>query len=509
MKSDVSAFYTRLKGDFFSRPLPYLLALALVPRLIAALFSKGYGMTDDHYEVIEIAQSWITGLDFWLHDAKPALHSVVYPGLHYGLFRVLEALGIDDAQAKMYVVRFLHAFYSLLTVYFSYKITEKLSASTRMAIKVGLLVGLLWFLPFFSVRNLIEMVCVPFLLAGFYWLLKAEEKENTAAKLGFYAGAGLIFGLGFAFRYQSILFPFAAGCILLAQKKWTSALIFGISYGAGAMLLQGTADWAIWGRPFAAFMDYIKYNSTEYIHYPMTPWYSYLLTLSYLLIPPVSFFLLFGYAYTWRRYALLFWPSLLFFVFHSYYPNKQERFILPFIPFLLILGVMGWEAFRERSKWWSSRARLARRAERFFWTLNTILLFAFSLHYSKRAQVETMGLLGKQTDFRAAIIDHYDKPGMMVPQFYLNRRGWTTFYEFPEAKSPESLKREIEAKNVQPNYIILTGEQAFPTRKARLRRLYPNLVYFGRVEPSFLDWLIYKINPINLNQTCTIYKIVE
>ena len=33
---------------------------------------------------------------------------------------------------------------------------------------------------------------------------------------------------------------------------------------------------------------------------------------------------------------------MVFFIFHCFYPNKQERFILPFIPFFIIVGLVGW-----------------------------------------------------------------------------------------------------------------------------------------------------------------------
>ncbi|MCB0484019.1 MAG: hypothetical protein KDC37_05600, partial [Flavobacteriales bacterium] len=60
----------RLSFNSFSLkyPLPTVLLLALVPRLVAAIFSKGYGMHDDHFLVIEAAQSWLDGFDYnrWL-----------------------------------------------------------------------------------------------------------------------------------------------------------------------------------------------------------------------------------------------------------------------------------------------------------------------------------------------------------------------------------------------------------------------------------------------------------
>ena len=149
-------------------------------RLLAAVFSTGYAMHDDHFNVIEVAQSWADGQNVggWLPDKVTGLstevcHSLFYPGIHYLLFCFFNFVGLHDPQLKMLLVRVLHALYSLLVIYYAYKITEKLSNTTN-AKYAALLLGLLWFMPNLSVRNLVEMVCIPPLLAG-YWLLLKEK----------------------------------------------------------------------------------------------------------------------------------------------------------------------------------------------------------------------------------------------------------------------------------------------------------------------------------------------
>ena len=52
--------------DFNS--LKTILFFGLVVRLIAAVFSQGYGMHDDHFLIIEASTSWVYGYDYngWL-----------------------------------------------------------------------------------------------------------------------------------------------------------------------------------------------------------------------------------------------------------------------------------------------------------------------------------------------------------------------------------------------------------------------------------------------------------
>jgi hypothetical protein len=59
-----------------------------------------------------------------------------------------------------------------------------------------------------------------------------------------------------------------------------------------------------------------------------------------------------------RKHPLLFWPSFLFFAFHNYFPNKQERFILPILPLFIIAGVIGWCMYMDKSKFWNQKKKL-------------------------------------------------------------------------------------------------------------------------------------------------------
>ena len=121
----------KIRYRWENHPLNLILFISLVIRLVSAIFSKGYGMHDDHYLVIEAAQSWIDGYDYnnWLPenrpDGTPTGHSFFYVGLHYLFFRFLEFVGVFDPQIKMLFVRVVHALFSLLTVKYAFKITQR------------------------------------------------------------------------------------------------------------------------------------------------------------------------------------------------------------------------------------------------------------------------------------------------------------------------------------------------------------------------------------------------
>ena len=50
-----------IKRTWNERPMLLIMALAIVFRLLAVVFARGYGMIDDHFLAVEAAQSWVDG----------------------------------------------------------------------------------------------------------------------------------------------------------------------------------------------------------------------------------------------------------------------------------------------------------------------------------------------------------------------------------------------------------------------------------------------------------------
>ena len=136
-----------------------ILFVALIIRLVAAIFSQGYGMHDDHFLVIEAAASWTDGYDYnhwlpWSHGNKgvPQGHSFTYVGLNFIYFWMMKSIGLVNPKGLMFFNRLLHALASLFVVWYGMKITEKLSNQSN-AKTVGWFLSLLWMIPYVSVRN--------------------------------------------------------------------------------------------------------------------------------------------------------------------------------------------------------------------------------------------------------------------------------------------------------------------------------------------------------------------
>ena len=213
----------RILENFEKWPLFFIVSIAFLIRLVAVFCSHGYLMHDDHFLVIEAAQSWIDNYDYnnWLpensKDGNPTGHSMFYVGLHYVFFYILSILNIEDPSFKMFMVRLIHAIYSLLIVLIGYKITNEID-SKKSAIAVGFLLSIFWFFPVLSVHNLVEFVCIPPLLGGLWYSLRYKKHNN----LKYIILAGILFGISIGLRIQTCLFPLGIGIILFLKNTCSS-----------------------------------------------------------------------------------------------------------------------------------------------------------------------------------------------------------------------------------------------------------------------------------------------
>jgi hypothetical protein len=495
----MNALLAKVEKFWNEHPLASVMIAAVVFRIIAVFFAKGYGMHDDHFCVIEIAQKWVNGSHDWLGSGEH-YRSLFYPGLHYLLFNMMQHIGIYDPQIKMFVVRSLHALFSLLTVFFGYK-TVRLIDNEKNARLTGLLLAVLWIMPFMSVRNLIEFVCIPSLIIGFYFIYKNKD----GLKNGYVFWSGICFAFAFAVRFQTLVMAGTLAILLILSKKFRATILFCIGFIITAFVLVGIPDWIFHGIPFSSFWYYVMYNSANGEAYTTGPFILYFGLIAGVLIPPMSLLLIFGVCRTWKKYALMFWPMFVFLILHSLFPNKQERFILPVLPVIIMLAIMGWEQFAASSVFWTNHKKLLRGIWGWFWIFNTLLLILATFTYSKKSRVETLSYLYHTPDVQSVIVETKDASAPLMPLFYLGDKMAPVYY-MTSRMSVDSLKTIISS-GPPPNYFIFLTQKNLDERIKRLSPVTGNMVYVNTIAPSIADQLLYFLNPKhNVNQTGYIYK---
>ena len=506
MKDKIVAYYNE-------HPLRCIILIAFIVRLVSVFFSKGFGMHDDHFLIVESARSWLDGGDYnrWLpwsqntDNPMPTGHSFFYPGLMYFFFSLLKLVGIESLNVQMYFIRLIHALWSLLVVYYGYKITEKYT-NRKTANIAGWTLALYFFMPWLSVRNLVEVVAIPFLMAA-TWLYVKDETPKWSRVLC----VGALMGMAMCVRYQVMFFIGGFGLALLIMKRWKDAIIYALGVILSFSVIQCIPDMVLWHRPFAEFWEYVSYNLENSTSYFDQPWYNYLLVILGLMLPPISVFIFGGFFYEWKKWVL-FLPSFAFLFFHSVFPNKQERFILTIFPFIIFLGIIGiydyWQKHKTNVISTEVEKSPLRKTFRIcLWIsliLNIIALIPTTIHYSKKARVESMVYLSNYPESEYYIIEGMLAYGVRMPvETYADHffKGHGEVYKGHEWNTVESFISDNPV-----SFVMFEGEENLEERLAEAKKYIPNLVFDTKCEESFLDALVQAINPINENYPIIIYR---
>jgi len=472
-----------------------ILLLGILFRLIAILFSQGYGMHDDHFLVIEASGSWVEGADYnhWLPSSEgntgPEGHSFTYVGLNYLLFYILKLIGIVDPKHMMFVVRLLHGLFSMLTVIFGIKITEKL-ADQKAATIVGYLLAVLWIFPFLSVRQLFEYTPVPFILIAVWCLIKSPQRMLNL----FYSG--LLLGLAISFRYQIGVLAVGIACVYFFQWKWKAFFSFCVGTLVMFCITQGIVDWCIWGYPFAEMSEYITYNLNEGTQYlPNSNYFMYFYVLIGSLLFPLGILLFIGFFNIKKDILILFIPVFLFLLFHTFYPNRQERFILTVLPAFIILGVIGFQRFKNdifNTKIWRISWIL-------FWVINIPLLLFTSTMSSKKSRIDAMYSLYEPIHTpKNILLDGTGTAQVSIPpRFY--SKDW-------QGAVGTRINDESPFEQTSYDYILFFEPEKLPQRIAYYQTIYPDMELHKKCFPSVLDVLIKRMNTRNTNEYIEVWK---
>ncbi len=507
-----------------------ILIIALVLRLVAALFSIGYAFHDDHFDVLRVAEAWTEEVGHYINRSEPPKHSMLYAGITAVFLKMIKVAGVSDPILKALFLQLIHGLYSLLIVYLGYLITDRIS-NRKNALRVALILSVLWFMPYLGVKFMAEIVCLPPLMYAFYLFLKEENQG-----IGKWLIIGLMIGLSFSVRMHIVLIAGGLGLVLLYQRKFKAIILIVLSFIVTTLVIIGIPDMLFFSYPFEYVVNYFAYNSENANEYVSGGYFKYLGTTAGFLVPPVSLMLLWGYGRSFKINPEMFLGVLLFFIVHSIFPNKQERFILPMFPFLIILGLIGWESFREGSSFWQRKSHLLKGFWVFFWSINLLAGFFMSLNYTKKDRIAPLHFLGKQENISTVLLEGRQGGLKQPPAFYLGEpsldyshldldfmglqhysddpaslpKEVRLIYTIDRNKSLDSLWQEFDRMNRMPQYVAFYRADSLDQRMTDLLLRMPDteLEYLQTIEPSMLDKLLNFFNPrIHKRNTVQVYRI--
>ncbi len=425
--------------------------------------------------------------------------SALFPGVIAGIMTVTRGIGIHDPGVEMLVVRLVQAAYSLLAVYFVYRLLER-AMGPESAMLGGLLAAAFYAMPVTAVHQLEESVCQVPLLAAFWWWQRTEDRHQSPPLWGALAGAAL--GAALLLRLPLIGFVGVFVLLVLLRRQPVTTLDKLAFLGGLALVLvlQSYSNALInhqWGYSFEQRLGpmlHLGRMAVESDGYPSNPPWHYVLTLLAALIPPASILLLVAAVKGGRQIPLLGLATLAFLVSHSLIANKQERFLLPILPALFILIVAGlpWLATRipgpaYRGMWW------------YFWSVNAALLVIVTFSFSKKDRVEPLLVVYRRHDATGVLVAQYNQT-FSVPEYYLG-------IPRPRLVVVERGQNvEDSTRGLPINYVIVYSDTPEADRVFLVGALHRNLTVLTVVQPSLTDRLAHAINPRhNRAHTAVIY----
>lgn len=382
-----------LKAFVRNHPLLLVLLAAALLRLPAVLWSKGYMASDDYFETVEVAYEWLTvspwhedGIRMWAH--RPAQQQTRFPLYILSLYAIMKggsALGLTDLDSIMYPIRALHALLSLLAVWAMFEIVLALTRSRTWAVVAGLVAAGFYVLPFLSVRNLIEMVGGNIWIVAILLLYRYRESGDVRRLWG----AGVVAGLAWMIRFEIAFVVLPVPLLLWYQHRSLRPAAHFAGAVLAMVLAASVADFFLLNGFAASTISHLRQIINEPPPY-QTPHLLYLYVILGLFLPPLSVLIL--RLWVQRRamveHAVLWGSTAFFLVAHTLSPSRQERYLLPVLPALLLMTVVAlWYHFRAGGYLFRSR-RLGKSLLGLAMVMNVALLVPFSIDYGHKGVVE-------------------------------------------------------------------------------------------------------------------------
>lgn len=329
-------------------------AVVLAPRAFLAVSDQGMVWADEIFQTLEQGHRLAFGYGLVPWEFKTGARSWILPGAIGGLMKVFSVCGIGSGGGLAIATKLFFALLSTLGFYAVLRIAYA-AAGLAAAVTFGLLAVAFPSSLLYGSRAMSEVACAPALAWG-TWLLWSwglgstgrrawRSRRSTVTPWWKHAptlvGAGALFGLAALLRYQTVvLLP-----VVLLLVAWRRSVGVSLLVAAGAVVvigLGGLLDWATWGRPFAAFITYIRFNLVENgasqwgVAARDFYWRTLLATSG-----PALWILLLGFLAGLRRT----WPvALMAIVFvgaHSAIAHKELRFVFPVLSFFLLSSAVG------------------------------------------------------------------------------------------------------------------------------------------------------------------------
>jgi len=209
-------------------------------------------------------------------------------------------------------------------------------------------------------------------------------------------------------------------------------------------------------------------------------------------VPPFSLLFLTAAARGGKELPLLGVPTLVFLVAHSAIANRQERFLLPVLPVIILLAAHG---FGPVAAWLAARSwsRVYGWLWSYYWAVNTVLLAGTLFVYGKKDRVAPLVYVQARHDATGVVVAQYTYT-FPVPAYYLGRPRPPVFV-FSDRTRLAQDAQAVHAASPAPNYLILYSDSADADAALLAGALGTRLERNATITPSLGDELAHLVNP--------------
>ena len=190
-------------------------------------------------------------------------------------------------------------------------------------------------------------------MIGYFYSL---EQKNVAYQSGIAFIIGLCVGLAFSFRFQAGLFGVSFALLYVLEGRW-KAFLFFVGGSLICLGLYGLYDVSM-GRPFlGSALGYFEFNIMQSgaSQWGVQPWHRYITSLNRFFTLPLALWILIGallslHPAIFSKSKKLWLIILPFWLVHNLIGHKEDRFIFPVLPWIVVLAVYGWSYWIRNRK---------------------------------------------------------------------------------------------------------------------------------------------------------------
>lgn len=320
-------------------PWRLLLALAALP-VLEVVFRMGRLHPDEVYQALDPAMNRAFGFGVMAWEWEVGLRNWFVPGLFSWLLKLTEVFGIDDVQARRFVLASPQAALHVAMLAAVWRLSARRVGPALANVAVAF-IALNPLVIVFACRAMSESFSAAFLV----WALERLDAPEAQTDRRVPVVAGVLLGFAQVTRYGSAAFIVPTLIVLAVTRRWRTlglTVLGGAAVALGLGLLDRLTWGAVlpnarWGGWWHSLQEYVDFNliSGRSASFGTSPWHAYL----WRLFAPVG--LVGVVLWRWSRLERL-WlfvvPAVVYLISVSATPHKEDRFLYPMLVLLCVAG---------------------------------------------------------------------------------------------------------------------------------------------------------------------------